>query len=138
MSLDVYLYRIKYASYDMVNFHKEKEQVYTANITHNLNVMAEQANIYKALWRPYQLHKDYVHSEDYNKEIAFEDSVTIIATDIIDIIEEGLDLLKNRPDYFSKFNAENGWGKYVNLVPFVEKYLEALKQYPNSIVEVDR
>jgi hypothetical protein len=138
MSLDVYLYRIKYASYDMVNFHEEKEQLYTANITHNLNVMAEQAGIYKALWRPYQLHKDYVHSEDYNKEMAFEDLITIIATDIIDIIEQGLDLLKNRPDYFSKFNAENGWGKYVNFVPFVEKYLEALKQYPDSLVEVDR
>ena len=138
MSLDVYLYRIKYASYDMVNFHEEKEQLYTANITHNLNVMAEQAGIYKALWRPYQLHKDYVHIEDYNKEMLFEDSVTIIASDIIDIIEQGLDLLKNRPDYFSKFNAENGWGKYVNFVPFVEKYLEALKQYPDSLVEVDR
>ena len=138
MSLDVYLYRIKYASYDMVNFHEEKEQLYSANITHNLNVMAEQAGIYKALWRPYQLHKDYVHIEDYNKEMAFEDSVTIIASDIIDIIEQGLDLLKNRPDYFSKFNAENGWGKYVNFVPFVEKYLEALKQYPDSLVEVDR
>jgi hypothetical protein len=138
MSLDVYLYRIKYASYNMVNFHEEKEQLYTANITHNLNVMAEQAGIYKALWRPYQLHKDYVHSEDYNKEMAFEDSVTIIASDIIPIIEQGLDLLKNRPDYFSKFNAENGWGKYVNFVPFVEKYLEALKQYPDSIVIVDR
>jgi hypothetical protein len=112
--------------------------VYTANITHNLNVMAEQAGIYKALWRPYQLHKDYAHSEDYNKEMAFEDSVTIIATDIIDIIEQGLDLLKNRPDYFSKFNAINGWGKYVNFVPFVEKYLNALKQYPDSIVIVDR
>jgi hypothetical protein len=138
MSLDVYLYRIKYASYDMVNFHEEKEQLYSSNITHNLNVMAEQAGIYKALWRPYQLHKDYVHIEDYNKEMAFEDSVTIIASDIIDIIEQGLDLLKNRPDYFSKFNAENGWGKYVNFVPFVEKYLEALKQYPDSLVEVDR
>jgi hypothetical protein len=138
MSLDVSLYRIKYASYDMVNFHEEKEQLYTANITHNLNVMAEQAGIYKALWRPYQLHKDYVHSEDYNKEMAFEDLVTIIASDIIPIIEQGLDLLKNRPDYFSKFNAENGWGKYVNFVPFVEKYLEALKQYPDSLVEVDR
>ena len=138
MSLDVYLYRIKYASYDMVNFHEEKEQLYSANITHNLNLMAEQAGIYKALWRPYQLHKDYVHSEDYNKEMAFEDSVTIIASDIIDIIEQGLDLLKNRPDYFSKFNAINGWGKYVNFVPFVEKYLEALKQYPDSLVEVDR
>jgi hypothetical protein len=138
MSLDVSLYRIKYVSYDMVNFHEEKEQLYSANITHNLNVMAEQAGIYKALWRPYQLHKDYVYSEDYKIEMAFEDLVTIIATDIIDVIEQGLDLLKNRPDYFSKFNSPNGWGTYVHFVQFVKKYLAALKQYPNSIVIVDR
>jgi hypothetical protein len=138
MSLDVSLYRIKYASYDMVNFHEEKEELYGANITHNLCKMAEQAGIYKALWRPYQLHKDYVHCEDYKIEMSFEDSVTIIASDIIDIIEQGLDLLKNRPDYFSKFDAENGWGTYVHFVPFVENYLNALKQYPNSIVIVDR
>jgi hypothetical protein len=138
MSLDVGLYRKKYVSYDMLNFHEEKEEIYHDNITHNLNVMAEQAGIYKALWRPYQLHKDYVHTEDYKIEMAFEDSVTIIASDIISIIEQGLDLLKNRPDYFNKFDSPNGWGKYVNFVPFVENYLNALKQYPNSIVIVDR
>jgi hypothetical protein len=138
MSLDVGLYRIKYVSYDMVNFHEEKEELYGANITHNLYLMAEQAGIYKALWRPYQLHKDYVHTEDYKIEMEFEDSVTIFASDIIDVIEQGLDLLKNRPDYFSKFDSPNGWGTYVHFVPFVEKYLAALKQYPNSIVIVDR
>ena len=138
MSLDVGLYRIKYVSYEMVNFHEEKEEIYGANITHNLCEMAEQAGIYKALWRPYQLHKDYVHTEDYKIEMEFENSVTIIASDIIDVIEQGLDLLKNRPDYFSKFNSPNGWGTYVHFVPFVENYLNALKQYPNLIVIVDR
>jgi len=138
MSLDVGLYRIKYVSYDMLNFKEEKEELYSANITHNLNVMAEQAGLYKALWRPYQLHKDYVHSEDYHIELEFEESVTIFASDIIDIIEEGLDLLKLRPDYFSKFDSFNGYGTYVRFVPFVEKYLNALKQYPDSIVEVWR
>jgi len=138
MSLDVSLYRIKYVSYDMVNFHEEKEEIYHDNITHNLNVMAEQAGLYKALWRPYQLDKDYVHSEDYKIEMQFEDSVTIFASDLIEIIEQGLDLLKLRPDYFSKFDSPNGWGTYVHFVPFVESYLNALKQYPDSIVEVDR
>jgi hypothetical protein len=138
MSLDVGLYRIKYVSYDMVNFHEEKEELYGANITHNLCEMAEQAGIYKALWRPYQLHKDYVHNEDYKIQMSFEDSVTIFASDIIEIIEQGLDLLKNRPDYFSKFDSPNGWGTYVHFVPFVENYINALKQYPNSIVIVDR
>jgi hypothetical protein len=70
--------------------------------------------------------------------MAFEDSVTIFASDIIDVIEQGLDLLKLRPDYFSKFNSPNGWGTYVHFVPFVENYLNALKQYPNSIIIVDR
>lgn len=36
------------------------------------------------------------------------------------------------------FNSDNGWGMYVNFVPFVEKYLNACKQYPDAKVEVWR
>lgn len=43
MSLDVYL------RLDNGN------EVYDANITHNLNTMAEEAGIYKHLWRPEEL-----------------------------------------------------------------------------------
>ena len=34
--------------------------------------------------------------------------------------------------------ATNGWGMYEHFVPFVEKYLEACKEYPDAVIEVSR
>ena len=138
MSLDVSLNRIKYVSYDMETFTPENEELFWANITHNLGKMAEAAGIYEALWRPYRLHKDYKHFDIYEDEFAFEQSITIYASDIVDIIEKGYKKLKSKPEYYSKYNSPNGWGMYENFVPWVEKYLEALKLYPDSKVIVDR
>lgn len=138
MSLDVSLNRIKYVSYDMETFAPENEQLFSANITHNLGKMADKAGIYDALWRPYRLHKDYKHFDIDDEEYEFEQSVTIYAKDIVDIVEKGLKKIKNKPEYYAKFNSPNGWGTYENFVPWIERYLEALKEYPESKIEVDR
>jgi hypothetical protein len=138
MSLDVSLNRIKYVSYDMEMFTPENEELYWANITHNLGKMADEAGIYEALWRPYRLHKNYKHFDIYEDEIDFEQSVTIYAKDIVKIVEKGLKKLIDKPDYYAKFNSPNGWGTYENFVPWIERYLEALKEYPISKVLVDR
>ena len=53
-------------------------------------------------------------------------------------IEKGLADLKARPEHFKTFNSPNGWGMYEHFVPFVEKYLEACKEYPDAIVGVSR
>ncbi len=120
MSLDVSLVRTKWVSYDEGKTHtKEDEYVYDANITHNLGEMAGEAGIYKALWRP----------EEINKEKA---------EDIIELLEVGLSDLKARPEHFEQFNSPNGWGMYENFVPFVEKYLNACKEYPKSLIEISR
>jgi len=120
MSLHVSLVRAKWVSYDEGKTHtKEDEYVYDAGITHNLGGMANEAGIYKALWRP----------EEINKEKA---------GDIIGLLEVGLTDLKSRPKYFEKFNSSNGWGMYEHFVPFVEKYLNACKKHPNSIIEISR
>lgn len=140
MSLDVYLSRKRWISYDEGKTHtEEKEGVYSANITHNLGEMAGKAGIYEALWRPHRLRKEYVAAEDdYKAEYEFEDSVTIKASEIIPLLEKGLEDLKARPEYFKQFDSPNGWGLYVHFVPFVEKYLEACREYPEAIVEVSR
>ena len=111
MSLDVYL-EDPTAKY-------ETESLYWANITHNLGEMAKKAGIYKALWRPEEIGAKY-------------------AKDIIEIVENGLTDLKARPEYFEQFNSPNGWGMYEHFVPFVAKYLEALKEYPEAKIEVSR
>lgn len=77
--------------------------------------MADAAGIYYALWRP--------DEKGYKK-----------AGEIIDILEKGLQDLKDRPDYFKQFNASNGWGMYEHFIPFVESYLESCKEYPTAII----
>lgn len=94
-------------------------EVYTANITHNLNKMAEAAGIYKHLWRP--------------------DEIGITkAAQLIEPLTVGLADLKARPEFFATFDAENGWGKYPGLVRFVEAYLAACIADPDADVEVSR
>lgn len=140
MSLDVYLSRKRWVSYDEgKTYEVDNEGIYSANITHNLGEMADKAGIYEALWRPHRLRTDYAVDEgDHDAEYEFEDSVTIVASEIIPILEKGLADLKSRPDYFKEFDSPNGWGLYIHFVPFVEKYLEACKEYPESIVEASR
>lgn len=120
MSLDVYLSRQKWISYDAgKTLIEEREHVYDANITHNLNEMAKEAGIYEALWHPEEIGKTK-------------------ASEIAEILEKGLKDLKARPEHFKTFNAPNGWGMYEHFVPFVEEYLEACKKYPDAIIEVSR
>ena len=120
MSLDVYLMRNKWVSYDEGKTHTtESDEVYWANITHNLGEMASEAGIYEALWRPEEIGKTK-------------------AGEIIELLKSGLSDLKSRPEYFKKFNPPNGWGTYEGLVSFVEKYLEACIEYPDAIIHISR
>lgn len=91
--------------------------VYDSNITHNLNRMANEAGIYKALWCP-------------------ADIEAVKAKNLIPILRSGLEELKANPNKYKAFNASNGWGKYENLVSFTEDYLQACKQYPESVIEI--
>lgn len=120
MSLSIYLNRKFHVSYDNGKTLQEKEeQVYQTNITHNLGEMADKAGIYYALWRPEEIEKTK-------------------AGEIIHILESGLIALKLKPDYYKTFDSPNGWGLYENFVPFVEKYLNACRQFPDSYIEVSR
>lgn len=141
MSLDVYLTRRKLVSYDDGKTHEEQfDELYWANITHNLGEMADAAGIYDALWRPFRLKKDYDKSlkEDYEAESEFEDKTTVRAKEIIDIVEKGLEDMKARPEYYKRFNSPNGWGMYKHFVPFIEKYLEACKEHPEATIKISR
>ena len=106
MSLDVYI----------------KDSNYSANITHNLSLMAKAVSeeFHKALWRPEEL---------------FEKAK---AKDITYIIQEGLIELVLNPNKYKSWNSPNGWGKYEHFVKFVIEYLQALKDNPESLVFVSR
>lgn len=106
MSLDVYLLEVM-----------QPASVFDANITHNLGRMAEEAGIYKALWRP-------------------DDIGLKKAVDLIPLLRAGLDRLREDPEHFKMFNPENGWGDYEGLVRFTARYLAACEEYPEASVKV--
>jgi hypothetical protein len=120
--------------------HDEYEYYFDYNITHNLGKMANEAGVYDALWRPYKLHSDYNKSleEDYSQEMKFENSVTIYAHQLINVLGSGLTKLKSNAHYFKLFKPSNGWGSYGGLVDCVESYLDACKEHPDSIVITNR
>lgn len=110
MSLDVYL---------STEVDGNEVELYSANITHNLNIMADKAEIYLPIWRP--------------------DEVEIkTAKELIAPLADGVKKLKSDPDYFKTLNASNGWRMYSDFVPWVEDYLEACKKYPSATVSVSR
>ncbi len=140
MSLDVSLIKQYHITYDDgATLEARGEEVYSSNITHNLGEMADKAGIYEALWRPYKLKDDYdVPENNHEAEYEFESSNIVFASEIIPLLEGGLKDLKARPEYYEQFNSSNGWGLYKNFVPFVEEYLNACRENPNTIVKVDR
>uniref|UniRef100_A0A6M3IMA8 Uncharacterized protein n=1 Tax=viral metagenome TaxID=1070528 RepID=A0A6M3IMA8_9ZZZZ len=102
-----------------VHTRNDKEVLFSANITHNLNTMAAEAGIYKHLWRP--------------------DEIEITqAKQLIEPLQKGLDLMKSDPKRFKEFDAPNKWGLYINFVPWVENYLRACRENPEAFVEVSR
>lgn len=110
MSLDVYL-----------NCACCDSTLFSRNITHNLNVMAKEVGegFYRVLWRP--------------EELGFE-----TASQLQDPIYHGLTLLKSDRNRFARFNPDNGWGDYDDLVEFAERYLMACRKYPDAKVSVSR
>lgn len=97
----------------------ESNDVFWANITHNLGGMAEAAGIYQALWRPDEIGLSKARS-------------------LIDPLRDGLKYLKDNPAEFRKHNPANGWGTYEGLVDFVERYLTACEIFPDADIRVSR
>ena len=93
--------------------------VFTRNITHNLTTMADAAGLYKPIWHP-------------------EDLGFTKARHLIKSLQVGLKRLKSDPEKFRAFDAPNGWGNYVTLVDFVEKYLAACIAWPNATISAHR
>lgn len=106
-----------YPGYAVTTNTFEEDYYYKDNITHNLNIMAKEADLYNPLWHPEKLG-------------------IVKAKDLIDYLREGLHKLKLEPDKYIRFNPENGWGTYESLVNFVESYLYACYKYPEAEVEV--
>lgn len=107
MSLDVYLEEVR------------PTEVFWANITHNLVDMADEAGIYKHLWRP----------EELGIKAALE---------LIEPITAAIALMESDPERFKKHNPPNGWGSYEHFLPWLRCYLDACKKFPSATVRASR
>lgn len=96
------------------------KELHSLNITHNLGKMAEEAGIYRALWRPEELF------------------AKPRCKDVLPLLAAGLLKLRTSPNYFKKFNASNGYGVYENLVSKVEEYIRYCKKYRTAMITVSR
>lgn len=123
MSLDVYLESNEFAERQCEHcgsfVRTIGDELYSANITHNLAAMAKEAGIYEALWRP--------------EEIGVTQGGHLVA-----LLRAGLNALEADPDHFKGLNPVNGWGSYDALVRFVRNYLEACEQHRTATVKVSR
>ena len=102
-----------------VTMSSRTSEVYEDNITHNLGKMAGEAGIYEALWRP-------------------EEVGITKAEQLIEPLQAGLKNLKTTPEIYREHNPSNGWGSYEGLTSFVERYIDACKEYPEATVSVSR
>jgi len=95
------------------------EEVFYANITHNLTEMAGAAGLYRCLWRP---------DEHYLTK----------AYQLIQLLTDGLVKLVADKAVYEQYAPDNGWGTYDGLVKFCTDYLAACKEYPEADVSVCR
>ena len=98
--------------------------VWTENITHNLNTMADAVKVrdttlYKVLWYPEELGLN-------------------TGKKILPFLMEGIEVILADPDRFKQYNPSNGWGDYNNLVEFVKSYIIACTEFPDGVIEISK
>lgn len=113
MSLDIYL------KADTCPHCGRGEDVFSANITHNLNKMAEEAGVYGIVWRP-------------------EENGIFVARQLVEPLRKAIEDMKADPQRFKRHNPDNGWGTYAGLLSWLEQYLEACVAFPDATVRASR
>lgn len=108
----------RYPGADIQEIEIETNEFWHENITHNLNEMASGCvswdgfSLYQLLWG--------------------ESLPNFKKWTYISHLSECLNILKNDPKHFKKFNPENGWGTYEQLCKFVEDFIKALIDMPEG------
>lgn len=97
----------------------EPREFYSANVSHNLNRMAEAAGLYPACWCP--VERGWTR-----------------ARQLIPRLEAGLARLRADPHKYQAYNPGNGWGSYDGFVPWVGEYLDACREHPDAVIKVSR
>lgn len=104
-------------SLDVMLFDADGKEIYSRNITHNLNKMADAAGIYEPLWHPGEIG-------------------LTTAKQVADNIRSGVADIASNGAKYKAYDAPNGWGKWADFVPFLTEYLCACDENPTATVSV--
>lgn len=149
MSLDIYgINKKKIREYNAISsmvkhWSEEKKhntltdytnEVFRWNITHNLTDMAEaiptkininnveqDTNMYLVLWHPEKL---------------FGENTEIKMKYLTKSLEIGLQYIISHEKELSKFNPDNYWGHYNNLLDFIVNYIRASYNWSDAIIKI--
>lgn len=97
--------------------------VYSDNITHNLNVMAEAVGLYEVLWHPRRVFGDEVRE--------------LKAKTLVPYLASGFEKLISQRTELEKLNPSNGWGNYDGLVKFVLHLMVACIEHPEAVYNAE-
>ena len=106
---------------------KWEGEVFSKNITHNLNTMVDNVpvgydtTLYDIMWDL----EDKFHNRTKAKQIAIP-------------LAKALIYINTHENELSEYNPQNGWGSYYSLKDFVEQYLIACCTYPNARIKICR
>jgi hypothetical protein len=106
-------------SLDIDLIETSRHSVFEANVTHNLTKMAAEAGIYEALWHP---------------------ELTTIkkASELAAVLEPAISDMKARPEYYKRFNPENGWGSYEGFINWLGRLYDACIEHTDAEIQVNR
>ena len=113
MSLDVYL------STPACPTCGRNDELFHANITHNLSEMAGELGIYPALWCPEAVN-------------------VTCAADLIVPLTAAIEKMQADPEHWQSYDSPNGWGLAVNFLPWLVRYRAACLEHPKSVVTANR
>lgn len=94
-------------------------EVFSSNITHNLNRMVAALGVYQEIWKSETVGINFAHQ-------------------LIPVLQDAIYKMKNNPEFYQAFNSPNGYGTYSDLLAWLEEYLSACKQYPEAVITVTR
>lgn len=95
------------------------ECVWSRNITHNLNVIADKVGVYDHIWRADEVGIKYAKDNIQNLRVA-------------------MSRFYLEYDELLRLNPSNGWGTLDGLIEFTKAYLEACIEYPDAEIKTDR
>ena len=106
-------------SLDISLIKTQPTEVFSQNITHNLTAMAEEAGMYKHIWRP-------------------DEAGIKTAQELVKPLRLMIEQMEDDPERFRKRESENGWGTYEDFLPWLREYRQACLDFPDATIEADR